>query len=76
MEVVKQYRGRSMAQETLRRLIKNRGAIIGACFLLFLIIVAILSQFIFDYDTQIIGALGAAISAYARAKKKLAKAGK
>jgi len=55
VEILKKYRGRSMAQETFRRLIKNRGAIIGACFLLFLIVVAVLSEFVFDYDTQIIG---------------------
>ena len=55
MEILKQYRGRSLAQETVRRLFKNRGAIVGMIFLIVLIVVAILSEFIFDYNTQIIG---------------------
>ena len=55
MEILKQYHGRSMAQETLRRLLKNKGAILGMIFLLVLIVVAILSEFIFDYNIQVIG---------------------
>ena len=55
VQVLKQYKGRSMAQETLRRLFKNRGAIVGMCFLILLVIAAILSEFVFDYNTQIIG---------------------
>jgi len=35
--------------------LKNKGAIIGMIFLLLLVIAAILSGFIFDYDTQVIG---------------------
>lgn len=48
-------KSRSQLQETWRRLLKNKGAIIGMVFLLLLIIAAILSGFIFDYDTQVIG---------------------
>ena len=55
VQVLKQYKGRSMAQETLRRLFKNRGAIVGMCFLILLVIAALLSGVIFDYNTQIIG---------------------
>ena len=52
---LKEFKGRSMAQETLRRLMKNKGAIVGMCFLLILVTAAIASQFLFDYDTDIIG---------------------
>jgi len=52
-EDLKQYKGRSMGQETMRRLMKNKGAIIGMCFLILLVIVAIGSEFMFDYDTDI-----------------------
>ena len=55
VEVLKQYKGRSMAQETMRRLLKNRGAIVGMCFLILLVLAAIASEFVFDYNTQIIG---------------------
>ncbi len=48
-------KSRSQLQETWRRLLKNKGAIIGMIFLLLLVIAAILSGFIFDYDTQVIG---------------------
>ncbi len=45
---------RSLAQETWRRLLKNKGAVFGMCFLVLLVIVALLSGFLYDYDTQII----------------------
>lgn len=47
-------KSRSQFQETWRRLLKNKGAVIGMVFLLLLIIVAILSGIIFDYDHQVI----------------------
>ena len=53
-ENLKEFKGRSMAQETLRRLLKNKGAIIGMCFLCLLVVVAIASEFMFDFDTDII----------------------
>ena len=53
-ENLKQFKGRSMGQETLRRLMKNKGAIVGMCFLILLIVVAISSEFIFDFDKDII----------------------
>lgn len=44
-----------MMQETWRRLIKNKGAVIGMIFLALLVLAALLSPYIFDYDTQVIG---------------------
>ena len=51
---LKEFKGRSLAEETARRLMKNKGAIVGMCFLILLIIVAIASEFLFDFDTDII----------------------
>ena len=48
------YTGRSMAQETWRRLKKNKGAMFGIAFLLFLVLATIVASFIFDYDKDII----------------------
>ena len=53
-ENLKEFKGRSLAEETARRLMKNKGAIVGMCFLILLIIVAIASEFLFDFDTDII----------------------
>ena len=53
-ENLNEFKGRSLAQETARRLMKNKGAIVGMCFLILLIIVAIASEFLFDFDTDII----------------------
>jgi len=53
-EDLKQYKGRSMGQETMHRLMKNKGAIVGMCFLILLLIIAVVSEFIFDYDVDII----------------------
>jgi len=51
---VQTVKSRSQFQETWRRLLKNRGAIVGMVFLVLLIIAAILSGFMFDYDEQVI----------------------
>ena len=48
------YTGRSMAQETWRRLKKNKGAMFGIAFLLLLVLATIVASFIFDYDKDII----------------------
>ena len=48
------YTGRSMAQETWRRLKKNKGAMFGIAFLLLLVLARIVASFIFDYDKDII----------------------
>jgi peptide/nickel transport system permease protein len=47
-------KSRTQLQETWRRLLRNKGAIIGMVFLAVLVLSAILSGFIFDYDTQVI----------------------
>lgn len=52
---VELLKSRSQLQETWRRLLKNKGAIIGMVFLALLIVAAVLSGFIFDYDTDVIG---------------------
>ncbi len=49
-----EIKSRSLWQETWRRLMKNKGAVVGLCFLVALIIAAIASGFIYDYDTDII----------------------
>lgn len=51
----KQVKSRSMAAETWRRLRKNKGAIVGMVFLVLLVAGAIISGFVYDYNTQIIG---------------------
>ncbi|HRR40433.1 MAG TPA: ABC transporter permease [Syntrophales bacterium] len=48
------YRGRSMGQETWRRLKKNKGAMIGIAFLILLILATTIANFVYDYDTDII----------------------
>ena len=53
-ENLKEFKGRSLAEETVRRLFKNKGAIVGMCFLVLLVLVAIASEFLFDFDTDII----------------------
>lgn len=50
-----EVKGRSMAQETLRRLFKNKGAIVGMVFLIVLVLATIASTFIYDYKTDIVG---------------------
>ena len=47
-------KSRSLWQETWHRLLKNKGAVFGLCFLIFLVLAAIASGFIYDYDTDII----------------------
>ena len=42
-ENLKEFKGRSLAEETARRLMKNKGAVIGMCFLILLVVVAIAS---------------------------------
>lgn len=49
------YKSRSLAQETWRRLLQNKGAIFAMIFLIALVVVAVASGFIFDYETDVIG---------------------
>lgn len=55
VETLNDFKGRSLWQETMHRLMKNKGAIVGMCFLLVLVVAAIVAEFIYDYDTDIIG---------------------
>ena len=55
MAAKKRIKGRTMFQETWHRLMKNKGAVIGMAFLVFLCIVALVSPFVFDYETDVIG---------------------
>lgn len=49
------YRGRSLGEETIHRLFKNPGAVIGMIYLCVLIVLVIAAGFIYDFDTQIVG---------------------
>lgn len=54
-ENTKKVKGRSMFQETWRRLVKNKGAMLGLGFLVLLVVAALVSPLIFDYKTVVIG---------------------
>jgi len=54
-ENLNEFKGRSLGQETMRRLLKNKGAVVGMIFLLVLILAAVAAEFIFEYETDIIG---------------------
>lgn len=49
------YKGRSQAQETWRRLLKNKGAVVGMIFMILLVIAAVAAGFMYDYNTDVIG---------------------
>lgn len=51
----KKRKGRTMLQETWHRLIENKGAVIGITFLTILVLAAVFSPFIFDYEKDVIG---------------------
>ncbi len=52
---VTKMKSRSQGQEAWRRLKKNKGAMLGLAFLILLVVVAIISGYIFDYETDVIG---------------------
>ena len=54
-EIKKQYKKRTLFQETWRRLTKNRGAMLGLAFLVLLVLAAALSPVIFNYEKDVIG---------------------
>ncbi len=54
-QTMKKIKSRSMMQETMRRLLRNKGAIFGMVFLITLVIAAAISPFIFDYEVDVIG---------------------
>lgn len=47
-------KSRSMAQETWRRLLKNKGSVVGMVFLIALVVVSIAAGFIYNYETDIV----------------------
>ncbi|MFA6934072.1 MAG: ABC transporter permease, partial [Sphaerochaetaceae bacterium] len=53
-EEIEIYKGRSMAQETWRRLKRNKGAMIGIIFLVALMLATTVASFVYDYDKDII----------------------
>lgn len=44
----------SLAYDTWRRLISNKAAVFGMAFMIFLILLAIFADFLFDYQTEVI----------------------
>ena len=55
VENLNEYKGRSLAQETWRRFLKNKGAVIGMAFMILLLILACIGDLLYDYNTEIIG---------------------
>jgi len=53
-EDLRNYKGRSMGRETIRRLMKNKGAIVGLIFMIFLFLLVIFADFIYSYEADII----------------------
>ncbi len=51
----KKVKRRSRAQEIWHRLLQNKGAVVGMVFLAILILAAVFSPVIFDYETDVIG---------------------
>lgn len=51
----KKVKSRTMLQETMRRLLRNKGAVFGMVFLIVLILAALISPYIFDYEVDVIG---------------------
>ena len=52
---LQEYKGRSLAQETWHRLLKNKGAVVGMIFMVLLFILACSGDLLYDYDTEIAG---------------------
>ena len=55
MAAKKRTKRRTMFQETWHRLLKNKGAVIGMAFLALLCVIALVSPFVFNYETDVIG---------------------
>lgn len=50
----KKVKSKSLWYQTWRRLLKNKGAVVGMIFLVVLIVTATISPFIFDYEKDIV----------------------
>ena len=55
VENLNEYKGRSLAQETWRRFLKNKGAIVGMAFMILLVILACSGDLIYDFQVDITG---------------------
>lgn len=55
---VKKPKKRSQFQETMRRLSKNRSAMIGLAIIILVILISVAASIFYDYDTQVISAVG------------------
>ena len=55
VENLNEYKGRSLAQETWRRFLKNKGALIGMGFMILLIILAFSGDLLYDFQVDITG---------------------
>lgn len=55
VETLNEYKGRSLAQETWRRFLKNKGALIGMGFMILLIILAFSGDLLYDFKVDITG---------------------
>ena len=51
----KKIKSRTMLQEARRHLIRNRGSVIGMIFLIVLVVAALISPIVFDYEKDVIG---------------------
>ena len=51
----KKIKSRTMFQEAWRHLIRNRGSVIGMIFLIVLVVAALISPIVFDYEKDVIG---------------------
>ena len=55
VENLNEYKGRSLAQETWRRFLKNKGALVGMAFMILLVILACSGDLIYDFQVDITG---------------------
>ena len=55
VETLNEYKGRSLAQETWRRFLKNKGALVGMAFMILLVILACSGDLIYDFQVDITG---------------------
>ena len=55
ISAVKRYKKRTPFAEVMHRFVRNKGALLGLLIILTLIVLAILSDFMYDYETEIIG---------------------
>ena len=54
VENLNEYKGRSLAQETWRRFLKNKGAVVGMIFMVLLLVLACAGDLLYDYNAEII----------------------